>query len=581
MEESVDAQIKSAQKSYQQAQEVNEKLTNAALQEQILSLHQDKLKLLGIIRDLKSSLHQQKDDTTDIYYYLNKKCDENYEVIGKLESQLITEQVDREQAEKLYQKKISDLETAAEETVRKYQEDIALLEDKFNKVNDYHHNLEENEKMIRELRQELKQQEQSFLEETTRLERKLFQERENMKNEYEKKVMEMKAETIASIEKKLEARSKDTLLENYLLKNNLHDQSIKTEEVLELSNQIIAKDKKLQIQLKLSKSAEDEFLVRVERYQRIIKSLNEKISNDADAQRELVKQHEVQLLEKDDAIDELSKRLADLEDHQMILESNQQQFDEVGSFLAYHLARLRDGSQLSKRASSSNRGIASNTASTSSIDRSSSECGDKEPMLIELISLLVKKYPKKFLPHSNASSSSSRQRNKALPPIAPIQVITPIATSEAAASSADSLEMLCSPLSPMESSLATDSYSFPEDDGMSIGSNSVSLTSTITHEETNSLKSMPARLYPGYLTYNISHKFGDLAFGRSSVSSVASDGKLSRNQRQTNRVSRKAAHQLNPLPQYLAPPRSHQQHLMSRNADGIGVLGQSYNTNTH
>lgn len=195
-------------------------------------------------------------------------------------------------------------------------------------------------------------------------------------------------------------------------------------------------------------------------------------------------------------------------------------------------------------------------------------------MLIELIQLLIKKYPKKFLPQADITRS---QRKNGLPPMAPTSNSILIADSI----STDFAEVVGSPLSSMDCSLATESI--PEDDGLSVGSNLVSLTSTstITHEETNSLSSMPARLYPGYVTYNISHKYGDFAFGRGSVSSVASDGKLSRNhKRRSHRLVRKAVHMLAPLPQYLNSPRSQQLSIAPRTLD-IGVLGQSFHMNAH
>lgn len=355
-EESIDAQIKSATRSYQQSLEVLDTLTQTALKEQILLLHQDKIKLLSSMRDLKASLHQQKDDTTDIYYFLNKKCDESYEVIGKLEGQLITEQVDREQAEKMYEKRISEYEAIIE----KHEQEMALITEKYHQVDQYHRKLSECEETIIKLRLELKHQEQVYLDESSRLERKLMTERESMRKDYDKRILDVKAETMASIEKKLEARSKDTLIENYVLKNNLHNQSIKTEEVLDLTNQIINKDKKLQIQLQLSKSTEEEYLVRMERYQRIIKGLNDKIANESEVWQDQQKQHESLIQEKDQIIEGLLKKIADLEEHQTMLESNQQLYDEAGAFLAYHLGRLRDrNSSSTKRGSSRSQGISS------------------------------------------------------------------------------------------------------------------------------------------------------------------------------------------------------------------------------
>ena len=66
-------------------------------------LEDEKQKLLLDIENLKTNLQQQKRDQEDIYYYLNKKCDESFDVIASLEEQLHSEQADREAVEKAYE----------------------------------------------------------------------------------------------------------------------------------------------------------------------------------------------------------------------------------------------------------------------------------------------------------------------------------------------------------------------------------------------------------------------------------------------------------------------------------------------
>lgn len=51
-----------------------------------------------------------KEDQGDVYYYLHKKLDDNYDVISDLERQLMIETADREKAEKEYSTQIEELE---------------------------------------------------------------------------------------------------------------------------------------------------------------------------------------------------------------------------------------------------------------------------------------------------------------------------------------------------------------------------------------------------------------------------------------------------------------------------------------
>ena len=66
-------------------------------------LEDEKKTLLSDVTSLTEGLERQKRDQEDIYYYLNKKCDESFDVIASLEEQLRSEQADREVAEKAYE----------------------------------------------------------------------------------------------------------------------------------------------------------------------------------------------------------------------------------------------------------------------------------------------------------------------------------------------------------------------------------------------------------------------------------------------------------------------------------------------
>lgn len=73
----------------------------------------------------------------DIYYYLNKKCDDSYDVITSLEEQILNEQVSREQTEKQYEKRLEDqrIKFSAEEV--KLMTRIGDLEEKLKTFRDF------------------------------------------------------------------------------------------------------------------------------------------------------------------------------------------------------------------------------------------------------------------------------------------------------------------------------------------------------------------------------------------------------------------------------------------------------------
>lgn len=84
-------------------------LTVSIMKDVVVQLEEQKKRLLLNIVQLKEELSEQKKEQADVYYYLNKKLDDNFETIASLEEQLLNEQDDREAAERVYERRIEDL----------------------------------------------------------------------------------------------------------------------------------------------------------------------------------------------------------------------------------------------------------------------------------------------------------------------------------------------------------------------------------------------------------------------------------------------------------------------------------------
>jgi hypothetical protein len=100
-------------------------LANTVLSDMVTALEETKLNLTMNVKSLKEDLTVQKKDQQDVYYYLNKKCDDAYEIIASLEEQLLTEQADREVAEKMYEDKIDNMSRHFAMEGKKLNEKIA------------------------------------------------------------------------------------------------------------------------------------------------------------------------------------------------------------------------------------------------------------------------------------------------------------------------------------------------------------------------------------------------------------------------------------------------------------------------
>lgn len=133
------------------AQKASEELTNGVLLDQLEELEQQKTKLLLNLKEYKEKYEQQKSDQTDIYYYLNKKLDENYETIALLEEQILNEQTQREIHEKKLEKRIEDLNLKLSQDETKYQSKLKEAEEKLHKLKEFSENKEELEKNFEKL----------------------------------------------------------------------------------------------------------------------------------------------------------------------------------------------------------------------------------------------------------------------------------------------------------------------------------------------------------------------------------------------------------------------------------------------
>ncbi|CAN0546704.1 unnamed protein product, partial [Ectocarpus sp. 12 AP-2014] len=70
-----------------------------------------------------------QEDQSDVYYYLHKKLDDNYDVISALQRQLMVETADREKAEKEYTRQIEELEARRDEELGPLKEKLMTEEE--------------------------------------------------------------------------------------------------------------------------------------------------------------------------------------------------------------------------------------------------------------------------------------------------------------------------------------------------------------------------------------------------------------------------------------------------------------------
>lgn len=256
---------------------VTEMLSASVLQEMVNSLEQNKLDLLNQMDEQDNKLERQKRDQEDIYYYLNKKCDESFEVITSLEDQIANEQSDRETAEKLYESKIEDMKVTAENNTSRLNSKISDLETKLEMLNSFAEAKGSLEGNLEDLTVTLAQERQAFKVNVNTIENKFLMEREKIKKGFDHKYTKMKKEEEAKLDSLLSKKSKTISTSNFMMKKELDDQSRHAEKLLEINSKISNRDRDLQIEVQLSNTMITEMEHSLTMAQRLIKQQNESI----------------------------------------------------------------------------------------------------------------------------------------------------------------------------------------------------------------------------------------------------------------------------------------------------------------
>lgn len=257
------------------------------LRDTIERLEDQKSKLLLNVKGLVEKISQQKQDQSDIYFYLNKKLDDNYEIISALEEQLLTEQADRERAEKQYERIIEELKSKGLAEEQKLNSRIMDLEEKIQVLKDFSDQKQELDENLLQLYETLENERQQYKLSIEELERKAALDREKLKKEYESQLSLYRAEIEEKVEAKLSKVTKNTNIVNAAVKHELKYQSQVVEKVMEWSDRVLDGDKTLKMELSVAQSTESEMAIKLATYHRIVRELNLRITQEEEEKRAL------------------------------------------------------------------------------------------------------------------------------------------------------------------------------------------------------------------------------------------------------------------------------------------------------
>ncbi|GMI03714.1 hypothetical protein TrVE_jg3589 [Triparma verrucosa] len=262
-------------------------------------LRERKKKALDNLFEVQNDLKNQKEDQNDVYFYLHKKLDDNYDVISALEGQLLSEELERKASEEKYASDMeSDMKTfAAEEQVLK--ESLREVEEKLyglKDVDDFKsHTEQEMSSLLTDIERERK--DHYFL--ISEMERKAVKLKEIEK---QKLLAEMKTAKLVltdEAEKTLVKIKKDAKKDHERTGELLHNQGLKATKVLKKNIQVMDQNRKHRHDLSLLGEIRQTMKEREVQYQKQIATL-------ADDLKELDKELMETVREGHDKVEEMT-----------------------------------------------------------------------------------------------------------------------------------------------------------------------------------------------------------------------------------------------------------------------------------
>jgi hypothetical protein len=364
------------------------------MSDMITALEEGKLSLTMAVKSLKEQLDQQKQDQQDIYYYLNKKCDDSYEVIATLEEQLLTEQGDREVAEKMYEDRLASTTLAFEMEEGKLKHKISKQLEKISGLDKFLDMKEDMEDELAAMKATLEKEREQNKTVLKELELSWAIERDKLKKAYDRDLEALRVEMDNKLVSKMSNKTKDIHQRNLEMSSELSHQSKQADQVLIYNQITVDKDRQLRVDLELATSAEEEMGKKLGMYQRMIKDLNSKMESMA-ADHNAIIDERIQF-------EEIKKKLDDENSRLMNINKHGQNY-KAGKIIQWMLSTLRD--------------LIGETAYSEIIEekngllrqlQNEADVGKKhEVTLLKIIKTVVAKHPELGLTHNSATAPIS------------------------------------------------------------------------------------------------------------------------------------------------------------------------------
>ncbi|CBJ33834.1 conserved unknown protein [Ectocarpus siliculosus] len=244
-------------------------------------LELEKRGLLENIRVLRLRLADEKEDQSDVYYYLHKKLDDNYDVISALQRQLMVETADREKAEKEYTRQIEELEARRDEELGPLKEKLMTEEEQLNGMHEAAKNKQEADAKRARLECEIETTQFTFENDLNTERRKKLQEKQRVRTQVEEEIMTLSSELFSKKEVELADKTVRAKDNNDKLHAALQAKAKQAEQMMVMNQGLIFENRSLRNDLDLAEASEEVLHKRVRLYHELVISLKARLEQEA------------------------------------------------------------------------------------------------------------------------------------------------------------------------------------------------------------------------------------------------------------------------------------------------------------
>lgn len=277
--------------------------------------------LMRKVSEQKDELEQTKADQADVYVYLHKKLDDNFDVIAGLEARILDLETEKDRIQGNATREIEALTRKLQGEIDELQRENRDLRDNLLALQEFKEHKEAIEATMQQLRADLASEKRHREEEVAELERRNVASKDKLKKEMFMKIKETKKNILSSTEDQLHDTTKRTMAENSQMTTELQYQSKETEKLIAINAKLADENNELRREHSLAEQTQQELVKRTHFYQRLIKKLNERIKVAEERERdarhraseaETGAANAEDVMRKDSELELMEKRYSDL-----------------------------------------------------------------------------------------------------------------------------------------------------------------------------------------------------------------------------------------------------------------------------